>query len=65
MNRLDMKEEGFHPGSKIIISETGEITGTVKPEDCLHRGVISMARLFGELLPSNHSENKGVALPVA
>ncbi len=59
MNPEDMAQEGLEEGDRIRIqSEFGAITGQVKTEDRLRRGVISMTHLFGELRGSTDTERE-------
>lgn len=62
MNPLDMAELGLKDGDKITLSsDHGSIHAVVKAEKELRHGVVSMAHLFGTLLPAQEVAKTGRA----
>ena len=59
-NPEDMADEGIAEGEIIRLqSEAGSVLGTVKPDNGLRRGVISMTHMFGDLGPSTDPTGQG------
>ena len=57
MNPEDMLAEGLSDGARIDMwTDSGKIVGTVRSDDTVRAGVVSMTHCFGELNPENDPE---------